>query len=157
MECPRCTLPLKKVDLGTRRGGTPSVLVDLCPECQGGWFDKGELDVSDEKVWTDAEVMALRTGQATYSPLSCPRCYIPLSSITSKARPGLVLDRCPICSGFWLDEGERDAVRVLAADLGSAKMAGKAHRQRPPGWSWLRWVLYRARHPDPRSEPGPHS
>ena len=145
MECPRCTLPLKKVDLGTFRGEAPSVLVDICLECLGGWFDKGELDVSDESVWTDAEEMALRREQANYSPLTCPRCYIPLSPITSNARPGLILDRCPDCSGFWLDEGEMGAVQALAADLDSAKMGGKAHLLRPAGWSWLRWLVYRAR------------
>jgi len=142
MDCPHCTLPLRKIDLGRYKGEYASVVVDICPECQGTWLDKGELDLRDESVWTDAEAVVFQSGQPNHSPLICPRCAVPLSSSHPKGHPDLILDRCPDCSGFWLDQGELEKIQDMAADLDSAKMKSMTRLQRPPGWSWLRWAVF---------------
>ena len=140
MECPRCTLPLKKVEFGNFRGRRPSVLVDVCPECQGGWFDKGELGLGPEVVWKEARALDFPSEESHDAPLICPRCFVPLLPITSDARPGLILDRCPDCLGLWLDRGEMGTVQELAAGLESAEGEDPAQGQGAPGRSWFGWL-----------------
>ena len=144
MDCPRCTLPLRKIDLGEYKGEY-AVVVDTCPQCQGTWLDRGELDLRDESTWTDAEAVITQTGLVDHSALICPRCTVPLSPITLKEQPDLMLDRCPDCSGFWLDKGEVEQVQDMAADIDAATMEDTVRVLRPPDWSWLRWTVYCAR------------
>ena len=142
MDCPRCGIPLGEVDLAKFGGEYASVVMDLCPECEGVWLDKGELDQRDESVWTNAEALDFEVVAADGTPGTCPKCSVTLTSIAPKDAPGLVIDRCSDCLGFWLDSGEVEAVQALVADLDSAKQDEMTTVQRPPDSSWLSWALH---------------
>ena len=42
-KCPKCGCDLKEIDFH-------HVKIDQCPECQGMWLDKGELEMIDQHV-----------------------------------------------------------------------------------------------------------
>jgi len=142
MDCPRCSLPLREIDLGEFGGDYASVVIDLCPECEGVWLDKGELDQRDESLWTDAEDLDHEIITGDRKVANCPKCSATLLSVTPNEVPGLVIDRCPECWGFWLDPGELESIQALAGDLDSKTMDDMVLVQRPPEWSWLKWALY---------------
>lgn len=103
MNCPRCTVGLKNVY--TPKG----ILVDYCPDCQGIWFDRGELfyySGAPEKI-TAALAEGLRNEKP--SEADCPRCAAKLAE-GGLFSDDLVIDRCPSCEGIWLDPSELSAL-----------------------------------------------
>ena len=142
MNCPRCSNSLREVDLAKFGGEYASVVMDLCPECGGVWLDKGELDQRDESVWTNAEALDFEVVTGDGVPATCPKCSVTLTSIAPAELPGLVIDRCPDCLGFWLDSGEIEAVQGLVANLDSTKLDTMTPVQRPADSSWLSWALH---------------
>jgi len=138
MKCPRCEGTLHETDYGE----AGFVLLDVCPECKGVWFDEGELDQLDDGISSNAELMAYTPASTEHHALDCPRCGKPLEALSPPGEPELVVDRCPSCRGFWLDEGELDHVRAVLLDVDSASHDSEVF-VRPVGWSWTKWVLYR--------------
>ncbi len=107
MNCPKCRHEL------SRFSPQPSFELDLCTNCKGIWFDRGELaafaSLSQDipalrEVWHDARV--------TQCP--CPRCQTPLEELHYQSDSILLVDRCPLCGGIWLDEGELSSVSALS-------------------------------------------
>ena len=130
MICPRCATRLERVDLGEFAGEYPDVTIDRCPACRGAWYDKGELDLSDESPWTNVEELPLQhVAEAAIIP--CPRCGTSMTPVTVQRLSELVLDRCPTCAGFWLDAGELPALQAYVARLDSGKMASMSHVPQP--------------------------
>jgi len=142
MDCPRCSHPLRGIDLAQFDGEYAAVVIDLCSECGGVWLDKGELDHRDESVWTDAEALDFEVVSADRPPVRCPKCAEPMTVIAPAEAPAIQLDRCPKCLGFWMDAGEVEAVQRLGAELDSATLDHMTLVQRPPDWFWLRWALH---------------
>ena len=142
MDCPRCSIPLREVDLSKFGGEHPSVVIDLCPECAGVWLDRGELDQRDESVWTNAEALDFEVVTRDGPASACPKCSVTLSTITPSEIPDLVIDRCSDCLGFWLDAGELETVQAYVAGLDSAKVERMTPVQRPADSSWLSWALH---------------
>ena len=118
--CPVCHIPLLP------QSAHSQVTLDVCPQCRGIWFDKGELQqtYSAEKLpqsLTDALV-------ARRVPRACPRCRArlpllgdrcpscgatalltcPACQQTMRQREirNVVVDACDSCQGVWLDGGE---------------------------------------------------
>jgi Zn-finger nucleic acid-binding protein len=119
MKCPRCKSPLETIDLGEFGGDYAAVVIDSCPECGGVWYDRGELDARDESVWTDVETFDFEPRLSGGRHALCPRCEVSLIPVSPKGVRQVVIDRCPDCFGFWLDEGELEAVQTLASQLDS--------------------------------------
>ncbi len=99
MKCPRCEVDLKS----TGPGEHGFAIIDVCPDCRGAWFDKGELERLDERVWTtDIGKPEFETAGHHHTALKCPRCggdTVPLSPYDNGE---LVVDRCISCGGFCL-------------------------------------------------------
>jgi Zn-finger nucleic acid-binding protein len=141
MICPRCKVEMKKTDYGE----FGFVVLDVCPKCEGQWFDKGELDRLDDSVWTDAEHLDYQKSGEARAVIDCPNCSSKLVPVSPKDDSELTVDSCPSCEGFWLDKGELEKIRddTLKKD---AKIASSTrYTTRPPGWSALKWVIYCAR------------
>ena len=119
MNCPRCKSPLKTIDLGEYGGESAAVVIDICPECRGVWYDQGELDARDESVWTNVEELEFETRLTGGRQALCPRCEIRLVPVSPRGFRKIVVDRCPECSGFWLDPGELELLQDHAARLDS--------------------------------------
>lgn len=131
MICPRCATPLERLDLGQLAGEYPDVTVDRCPACHGTWYDKGELDASDESPWTNAEELPLQPVE-TAASLECPRCGTSMAAVTVQRLSDLVLDRCPGCAGFWLDAGELPALQTYVGRIDSAKAGALSESGKRP-------------------------
>ena len=134
--CPSCGDALRRSDVGEYG----SVALDVCPNCRGTWFDAGELDQLDGSVWANVEHQAFREVAPDHPRAACPRCEIPLEAV-APAEVEVTVDRCPACHGFWLDAGELDRMRDLAART-DAKAVQPVGNHKPAGWSELRWRMY---------------
>ncbi|MDO8498143.1 MAG: zf-TFIIB domain-containing protein [bacterium] len=100
LECPRCKLPLLQ---HKRMDGEMNTEFDYCTQCQGIWFDRMELASMAELplplreqppnlIYTDGSI------------LHCPRCGNTLNTFIDPTLPkSVVLQRCDICSGYWMD------------------------------------------------------
>ena len=137
MKCPRCQIDLRTTDLGEYG----FIVLDVCPQCDGAWFDKGELDRLDESVWTDVERIGFEQAES-HQHMNCPKCSGDLEPLSPKDAKELIVDRCPSCEGFWLDKGELDQIRDVASKADSKLLDNAKVVQRPLEWSWLRWATY---------------
>ena len=92
-----------------------SVIIEECPQCQGLWFDYGELrkakDASDPDLgWLDFDLWSDQESfTAERSSRKCPRCGKNLATI-SYAGTGVTVDYCVSRHGVWLDKGEFQAI-----------------------------------------------
>jgi Zn-finger nucleic acid-binding protein len=110
--CPRCSVPLKSIDL--RLGGSP-FLIERCGGCLGLFFDPGELEALLEgsvsnvfeinRSQIDSINEARRSSDYGVSYIKCPECSQLMNRINFGARSGVIVDRCRE-HGVWLDGGE---------------------------------------------------
>lgn len=94
---------------GTGRGRFD---LDVCPTCQGVWFDRGEI----AKAARDAQIERLVVEYAGgASSLACPRCS---GGMATRPVGEVSLDVCTACHGVWMDAGEMEsAVRTLSGEF----------------------------------------
>lgn len=136
MKCPRCAdKELSHLDLGQRE----FIAVESCPRCHGCWLDHKQLERLEAGVWSDIDELRLTSAEAL-SDLICPRCSARMARVNPEDHPELAIDRCPSCHGLWLDHGEFEPLHEIAA---RHAMEHGGLRERPDGWSYLRWVTYR--------------
>ena len=139
MQCPRCNVGLKE----TAPGEYGFITLDICSNCNGAWFDKGELDRLDERVAVDAEQeIQMREPVGNHKELDCPSCDGKLEAISPVDAPELIIDRCPACRGFWLDEGELEKMQDVVAREAAEYADNMTHYRQPPGWSNLKYIIY---------------
>lgn len=122
MLCPICSVELQKTNVE----GDGLVALDICPSCQGAWFDHGELTRLDESIWTNVERHAFHDREGDHQSAICPKCKeamfdgrpmeFPLDPLSPADAPDLIVDRCPSCFGFWLDHGELERI-VAVGDI----------------------------------------
>ena len=115
--------------------------LDVCSQCQGVWFDRGELAAATqlENSAVFSPDSPLLSGEV--QSLLCPRNQRvrmferKLSVSVDRALPPLALDQCAECGGIWLDGGElpktlaalKDAnVRPFLENPETAKMGSAA-------------------------------
>ena len=138
MLCPVCRIDLRQTDLGEHG----LVVLDVCPECEGAWFDKGELDRLDEAIWVNVEERSFHEVEGDHKGAECPKCSVSLDPISPDDEQRLIVDRCPSCKGFWLDRGELERVAEVAGRV-QAELSQRATLvQKPADWSLLRWWAY---------------
>ena len=104
-QCPRCRVPLETC----RENG---VELDRCPDCDGLWFDAGEIQ----------RVLGTRRSLESYVPphlrtwrqgrLPCPVCATAMHTLPANRTFPFELDQCPAHRGYWIDGAE---VRRVAA------------------------------------------
>lgn len=114
MDCPRCKLPLEKVDY-------EGVETDMCNNCWGFWLDSGELEEvlsRRELEFTEGEreqILALtspyESGPA--APAACPVCGEVMERVSYEGSTPLSIDVCK-SHGLWLDTGEIKKVQAIA-------------------------------------------
>lgn len=108
MKCVKCDKNLKKADY-------KGIQLDYCEECQGIWFDRGELrkvkDKEDEFIrWIDIDPWKNKDKfEISKSGKICPVCGVPLYIIGYDGFP-IWVDVCNVCYGIWLDKGEFDEI-----------------------------------------------
>lgn len=108
--CPRCEEAPSLV--ATDYAGEP---VDVCSQCHGVYFDKGELGELIELVedfmvvqLNEDEIDNLPEVEQEFKP-ACPGCG---ETMAPHQISQTWIDRCPGCHGVWLDQGEMSALRA---------------------------------------------
>jgi Zn-finger nucleic acid-binding protein len=111
MQCPACGNNLSQLVAG-------GVLLDACSGgCGGIWFDAFELQKVEaaQQVTADVQITIPRDPAIRVDAKQrrhCPKCpdVVLMRHFYSK-KPGVVVDECPSCGGFWLDAGELKQIR----------------------------------------------
>jgi membrane associated rhomboid family serine protease len=94
-----------------------AVEMDVCPSCNGIWFEKNELD----KVVLDTgdttrpdlaivESLSLYKGQAK---LQCPGCKVMLNRYELSSESELNIDVCTQCYGIWIDRARLQQAKAF--------------------------------------------
>ena len=79
-----------------------------CAGCHGVWAERGQLA---RAMRTDEDLRAVFPPDASTEHLCPAGCAARLEEVHySKVEEHLLLDRCPKCSGIYLDRGELEAV-----------------------------------------------
>lgn len=105
MICPACKSDMiviehKKIEL------------DYCTQCQGVWFDSGELELFLESARLQSSSLFLNNLAATAEFKSveekrkCPICNRKLKKRTMGEHPAILVDVCQRGDGLWFDGGE---------------------------------------------------
>ncbi len=108
MQCPVDGSNLEKYTLN-------SLEVEKCPECQGLWFEKGELHQAEEAegvdehwmtfdLWSDQDAF-----KAERSSRKCPVCSQNMATIVYGSTE-VKVDCCVEKHGLWLDHGEFESI-----------------------------------------------
>lgn len=107
LRCPGCP----KVALRPVHDQDTGLEIDTCSECQGLWFDPGELrkfftsQTIKKQFYLDDSVQSLQAVGYTISTKAraCPRCR---KAMKETLVSEVSVDICPECHGVWLDHGE---------------------------------------------------
>jgi Zn-finger nucleic acid-binding protein len=108
--CPRCHVELTTDEIGS---ADKKIEIEYCPNCQGLWFDKGELQKIDEDV--DPVFLEFRKVpkiETQLESLLCPKCGGTkfMNKVEHDRDSHVIIDSCSQCGGTWLDSGELDAI-----------------------------------------------
>jgi len=101
--CPKCGQQMQKFTYAI----STAVIIDRCPQKDGLWFDKGELE-KIQIVMEEHDNSLGRMGELTHKDIllgikNCPRCHQQLFEINYE---GEKIDLCQICAGIWCDNDE---------------------------------------------------
>ena len=86
--------------------------LDYCPNCQGVWFDSGELELLVERLNLGDPELFLRSilrtteAQSTEKKRRCPICTQKMKKTTIGEEPRILIDACQRGDGLWFDGGE---------------------------------------------------
>jgi len=86
--------------------------LDYCPQCQGVWFDSGEMELLVERLKLGDPELFLRSilrtteAQSTEKKRRCPICTQKMKKTTIGEEPRILIDACQRRDGLWFDGGE---------------------------------------------------
>lgn len=103
LKCPKCGEALAALTYA-------NIEVDRCSNCGGIWFDRGEIDNLETVPGSEA----IDTGNPEIGKqmnrvdkeVACPRCQVPMQPVLDIDEYSIWYEKCPNCSGVWLDAGE---------------------------------------------------
>ena len=105
MKCPDCNNELKPIDC-------KGITIHECVKCNGKWFEKDQLKKIEVKEddglrWIDFEPFSESAEKLSVTSENkiCPKCLKKMQSLTY-LESKVVIDKCPVCKGVWLDHGE---------------------------------------------------
>lgn len=86
--------------------------LDYCTECQGVWFDSGELGLLIRSLGLDSRASPLEDMLDQPEPEyrekrhRCPLCRKKMRKSALSSQPEIIIDACPRGDGLWFDGGE---------------------------------------------------
>jgi len=95
MKCPVCRVPTYVVEFD-------QIELDLCPDCQGMWFDRGELDLLLGTPKAPPQVDAVSDEDRR----RCPLCRHRMNKVNIGPGRRVLIDSCPEGCGLWFDRNE---------------------------------------------------
>lgn len=114
MRCPRCNSVLIVVEYH-------DIELDWCPQCEGLWFDSGEMElVAAQMRGAGVVTMPWRKAGTNEKKLKCPECRKTMEKRLVGDLSPVVADVCPRCNGLWLDHGELEQIVSQRGDASHA-------------------------------------
>ncbi|MCD6310289.1 MAG: zf-TFIIB domain-containing protein [Candidatus Eremiobacteraeota bacterium] len=119
MKCPRCAQ-----DMYT--GSIQNAELDICPACDGIWFDQDELTIvikmGEEEIEKSEIAPILQSGVIKQeSPgegeLLCPRCNEVMMRYYYAGVPGIVVNGCQKGCGIFTDDSELKKILEHVAEM----------------------------------------
>ena len=106
IHCPKCS---SEVLVETPALG--NIPLDVCPACSGIWFEKGELEalLRQSHGGGQADLGLIDPKPEGHD---CPACKAKMSR-GGLVNPLLLVDKCQVCEGVWLDARELALVKKL--------------------------------------------
>ena len=80
------------------------ITMDSCPYCDGTWLDAGELS-RIHGLESDLHEEGLEADDPR-GPISCLRCGVQMTTRWFSSERKILIDRCLMCGGIWLDAEE---------------------------------------------------
>lgn len=108
VNCPECD----DETLQNKRLRPSGVRIDVCPNCQGAWFDADEMP----EVLTVASQRLKPPSDARPSLRLCPK-GCKRMRVFKYPQTDVLVDMCPECLGIWLDPGEFAEIREVRRQL----------------------------------------
>ena len=105
MICPTCKNNMIAVE-------HHKIELDYCPNCQGVWFDSGELELLVERLKLGDPALFIRSilrtseAQSPEKKRRCPICSQKMKKTTIGEEPRILVDACQRGDGLWFDGGE---------------------------------------------------
>lgn len=121
LTCPNCQTQMQQ-----RK--EPDLSVESCPKCGSVFLDKGELNAFATGMAGDIEYCSIDQKEHTdHFPLRvCPKCpKTTMRKIALLSASHLIFDFCPQCEGFFLDQGEIEAMNIELAKFTKDKAQGE--------------------------------
>ncbi len=109
MICPACHNPMIVVEY-------KKIELDYCVNCQGVWFDCGELELLLSAVssggtgFSDKGIIHSSEVKTPEKKRGCPICGRKMSKNLIGETPQILIDACPRGEGLWFDGGELDSL-----------------------------------------------
>jgi len=98
-----------------------------CDRCYGMFFTAGELDRMAEPHQGSLEYSSVDLDSFKHAdrfgPAACPADGTTMKKVSFNVHTDIVLDFCPTCGGFWLDQGELERINTEVRRLVDADTA----------------------------------
>ena len=106
MKCPCCNVPTFVVE-------EQGIELDLCPDCRGVWFDRGELEL----LLGDGAQLEMSAAKTDEKLRRCPICRHKMDKVNIGPGRRVLIDVCSDSCGMWFDRTE---LAELSSDLSGA-------------------------------------
>ncbi len=132
MICPNDNTEMHQVQVLSHYG--QPIFLDQCGKCGGIWFDQSELyrtkQGEAERVESLNASALKEPSEIVNTDLRCPRDKAVLIKFSDKYFPqGIIVARCPLCDGFWLNRGEFTKYQKGRPDLQRVQVVRPDERQ----------------------------
>ena len=101
--------------------------LDYCTNCQGVWFDSGELELLLESVSMESSHLFLsniidsKETETSEKKRKCPICGQKMKKTIIGQQPEILIDVCRQEDGLWFDGGELGRLLKQLAEKSSGK------------------------------------
>ena len=105
MICPTCKSDMIVVEHN-------KIELDYCTNCQGVWFDSGELELLLRSMNLESHnvflsnILSSEEAESSEKKRKCPICGQKMKKISMGQEPGILIDVCQRGDGLWFDGGE---------------------------------------------------
>jgi len=105
MICPTCKSDMIVVEYN-------KIELDYCTNCQGVWFDSGELELLLESMNLEnqnvflSNILSSEEAESSEKKRKCPICGQKMKKTGIGQEPEILIDVCQRGDGLWFDGGE---------------------------------------------------
>ncbi len=105
MICPVCKSDIIVVEYN-------KIELDYCTDCQGVWFDSGELELLLESINLESQniflsnILSSEEAESSEKKRKCPICGQKMKKTGIGQEPEILIDVCQRGDGLWFDGGE---------------------------------------------------